>query len=120
MKIAVLAGDGIGPEIVDQAVRVLKALATDGLKVELEAAPFGGAGYDAHGDPLPASTLKLAREADAVLCGAVGGPKYDALAAAAASRSRGYLRIRKELGLVRQFAAGAALPGTGRRIDAQT
>jgi len=98
MKIAVLAGDGIGPEIVDQAVRVLKALATDGLKVELEAAPFGGAGYDAHGDPLPASTLKLAREADAVLCGAVGGPKYDALPRPQRPE-QGILRIRKELGL---------------------
>jgi len=79
MKIAVLAGDGIGPEIIAQAVRVLKALAKDGLKVELEEAPFGGAGYDAHGDPLPAATLKLAQQAEAVLCGAVGGPKYDAL-----------------------------------------
>jgi 3-isopropylmalate dehydrogenase len=98
MKLAVLAGDGIGPEIVDQAVRVLKALATDGLKVELEAAPFGGAGYDAHGDPLPASTLKLAREADAVLCGAVGGPKYDALPRPQRPE-QGILRIRKELGL---------------------
>ena len=98
MKIAVLAGDGIGPEIVDQAVRVLKALAKDGLKVELEAAPFGGAGYDAHGDPLPASTLKLAREADAVLCGAVGGPKYDALPRPQRPE-QGILRIRKELGL---------------------
>ncbi|HSN39244.1 MAG TPA: isocitrate/isopropylmalate family dehydrogenase, partial [Burkholderiales bacterium] len=79
MKIAVLAGDGIGPEIVSQAVKVLKALARDGLRAELEEAPFGGAGYDAHGDPLPAPTLKLAQQADAVLCGAVGGPKYDAL-----------------------------------------
>src|SRR5690348_2046888 len=79
MKIAVLAGDGIGPEIVAQAVKVLNALARDGLKLELEEAPYGGAGVDAHGDPLPEPTLKLARAADAVLCGAVGGPKYDAL-----------------------------------------
>ena len=79
MKIAVFAGDGIGPEIIAQAMRVLEILRRDGLKMELEEAPYGGAGYDAHGDPLPASTLKLAREADAVLCGAVGGPKYDAL-----------------------------------------
>src|SRR3970282_1030760 len=98
MKIAVLAGDGIGPEIVDQAVRVLKALAQDGLRLELEEAPFGGAGYDAHGDPLPASTLKLAREADAGLCGAVGGPKYDALPRPQRPE-QGILRIRKELGL---------------------
>ena len=79
MKIAVLAGDGIGPEIVGQALKVLRRLAEDGLKLEFEEAPFGGAGFDAHGDPLPPSTLKLAKEADAVLCGAVGGPKYDAL-----------------------------------------
>src|SRR5512142_1919171 len=79
MKIAVLAGDGIGPEIMAQAVRVMEALRSDGLKIEFESAPVGGAGYDAAGDPLPAKTLDLARQADAVLFGAVGGPKYDAL-----------------------------------------
>jgi 3-isopropylmalate dehydrogenase len=98
MKIAVLAGDGIGPEIIGQALKVLSALARDGLKIELEEAPFGGAGYDACGDPLPEATLKLAREADAVLCGAVGGPKYDALPRAQRPE-QGILRIRKELGL---------------------
>ena len=98
MKIAVLAGDGIGPEIVGQALKVLKALARDGLKLELEEAPFGGAGFDAHGDPLPEPTLRLARAADAVLCGAVGGPKYDALPRAQRPE-QGILRIRKELGL---------------------
>jgi 3-isopropylmalate dehydrogenase len=76
MKIAVLAGDGIGPEIVGQALKVLRALGLDGLPIEIEEAPFGGAGYDAHGDPLPEQTLRLAKSADAVLCGAVGGPKY--------------------------------------------
>ncbi|MGE5027335.1 MAG: isocitrate/isopropylmalate family dehydrogenase, partial [Betaproteobacteria bacterium] len=55
MKIAVLPGDGIGPEIVAQAVKVLKAMASDGLKIEMEEAPIGGAGYDAAGDPLPAA-----------------------------------------------------------------
>jgi len=98
MKVAVLAGDGIGPEIVAQAVRVLKALARDGLKLELEDAPFGGAGVDAHGDPLPERTLGLARAADAVLCGAVGGPKYDALPRAQRPE-QGILRLRKALGL---------------------
>jgi 3-isopropylmalate dehydrogenase len=98
MKIALLAGDGIGPEIVAQAVKVFKALARDGLRAELEEAPFGGAGVDAHGDPLPERTLKLAREADAVLCGAVGGPKYDALPRPQRPE-QGILRIRKELGL---------------------
>lgn len=79
MKIAVLPGDGIGTEIMVQAVNVLKALARDGLQLELEYAHVGGAGYDACGDPLPEATLKLAQQADAVLFGAVGGPKYDQL-----------------------------------------
>src|SRR5688572_17981648 len=98
MKIAVLAGDGIGPEIVAEAKKVLRALASDGLKLELEEAPYGGAGYDACGDPLPPATLKLAKAADAVLCGAVGGPKYDALPRSQRPE-QGILRIRKELGL---------------------
>jgi 3-isopropylmalate dehydrogenase len=98
MKIAVLAGDGIGPEIIAQAMKALEVLRRDGLKLELEAAPYGGAGYDAHGDPLPESTLKLARAADAVLCGAVGGPQYDALPRDKRPE-QGILRIRKELQL---------------------
>jgi 3-isopropylmalate dehydrogenase len=98
MKIAVLAGDGIGPEIIAQAVKVLDQLARDGLKLELEHAPYGGAGYDACGDPLPESTLKLAKAADAVLCGAVGGPQYDGLPRDKRPE-QGILRIRKELGL---------------------
>jgi 3-isopropylmalate dehydrogenase len=98
MRIAVLPGDGIGPEIVAQAVKVLDALARDGLKIELEESPFGGAGFDAHGDPLPAPTLALAKAADAVLCGAVGGPTYDALPRPQRPE-QGILRIRKELGL---------------------
>jgi 3-isopropylmalate dehydrogenase len=76
MKIAVLPGDGIGPEIIEQAVRVLQSLDE---KFELESAPVGGAGYEAHGHPLPDATLKLAQEADAVLFGAVGDWKYDTL-----------------------------------------
>jgi 3-isopropylmalate dehydrogenase len=109
MKIAVLAGDGIGPEIVAQAARVLEALAADGLKLELEAAPFGGAGYDAHGDPLPQATLKLAQQADAVLCGAVGGPKYDALPRPQRPE-QGILRIRKELGLFANLRPAVLFP----------
>lgn len=97
-KIAVLAGDGIGPEITAQAVKVLERLRRDGLDIELEPAPFGGAGYDAHGDPLPEPTLKLAREADAVLAGAVGGPQYDALPRPQRPE-QGLLRIRKALNL---------------------
>src|SRR3954466_1115716 len=80
MKIALLAGDGIGPEILVEAVRVLDALRGDGLRIETEAALVGGAAYDDSGDPLPKSTLELVKASDAVLFGAVGGPKYDTLA----------------------------------------
>jgi 3-isopropylmalate dehydrogenase len=76
MKIAILPGDGIGPEIVEQAVKVLKALDE---KFEMETASVGGAGYVEQGHPLPDGTLKLAQEADAVLFGAVGDWKYDKL-----------------------------------------
>lgn len=79
-KVAVLPGDGIGPEVVGEAVKVLERLRRDfGLKVELEPAPVGGTAYDQHGRPLPESTLRLAQQADAVLLGAVGGPRYDTL-----------------------------------------
>jgi 3-isopropylmalate dehydrogenase len=80
MKIAVLAGDGIGNEIMAEALKVLEVLRRDGLKIETESALVGGAAYDAYGHPLPAATLKLAQQSDAVLFGSVGGPKYDALA----------------------------------------
>jgi len=80
VKIALLAGDGIGPEILKEAVRVLDVLRREGHTIETEQALVGGAAYDAHADPLPAATLKLAKDADAVLFGAVGGPKYDTLA----------------------------------------
>lgn len=96
MKIAVLPGDGIGPEIIAQAVKVLKALNIKGL--QLTEAPIGGAGYEAAGDPLPEATLKLAKESDAVLLGAVGDWKYDKLERHLRPE-RGLLRIRKELNL---------------------
>lgn len=73
-KVAVLAGDGIGPEVIAEAVKVLKAVGAD---IEFEEALFGGAAYDDCGDPLPAATLDLCRSADAVLMGAVGGPRWD-------------------------------------------
>ncbi|MBI1395366.1 MAG: 3-isopropylmalate dehydrogenase [Betaproteobacteria bacterium] len=98
MKIAVLPGDGIGPEIVRQATKVLERLRADGLPVEVETASIGGAGYDADGDPLPAKTLDVARAADAIVLGAVGGPRYDTLPRAMRPE-QGLLRIRKELGL---------------------
>jgi 3-isopropylmalate dehydrogenase len=95
MKIAVLPGDGIGPEIVAQAVQVLNGL---NLGLEMTEAPIGGAGYEAAGDPLPDATLKLAKDADAVLLGAVGDWKYDKLERHLRPE-RGLLRIRKELNL---------------------
>ena len=98
MKIAVLPGDGIGPEIVRQAVKVLKSLSRGGLRIEMEEAPIGGAGYEAAQDPLPSVTLALAKASDAVLLGAVGGPKYDKLPRPMRPE-QGLLRIRKELGL---------------------
>ncbi|HTI47899.1 MAG TPA: 3-isopropylmalate dehydrogenase [Casimicrobiaceae bacterium] len=98
MKIAVLPGDGIGPEIVAQAQKILDVLRRQGLDVETRVAPIGGAGYDAAGHPLPEATLAVAREADAVLLGAVGGPQYDALPRASRPE-QGILGIRKALGL---------------------
>jgi 3-isopropylmalate dehydrogenase len=79
MKIALLAGDGIGPEILEQAKAVLEVFRKEGLTIETEEALVGGAAYDAHKHPLPPKTLDLARQADAVLFGAVGGPQYDVL-----------------------------------------
>ena len=80
MKIAILPGDGIGPEIIAEAVKVLECLKSDfALDAELESAAVGGAAYDQSGSPLPESTLNLCRVADAILLGAVGGPQYDTL-----------------------------------------
>ena len=95
MKIAILPGDGIGPEITKQAVDVLRAL---NVGAELIEAQIGGAGYEKFGDPLPDSTLDLAVKSDAVLLGAVGDWKYDALPRDKRPE-RGLLRIRKELNL---------------------
>ncbi|HUW26320.1 MAG TPA: 3-isopropylmalate dehydrogenase [Gallionella sp.] len=109
MKIAVLPGDGIGPEIVTQATKILEALRSDGLKIELEYAHLGGAGYDAAGDPFPPATEKLALEADAVLLGAVGGYQYDALPRAMRPE-QGLLRIRKRLGLFANLRPALVYP----------
>jgi 3-isopropylmalate dehydrogenase len=95
MKIAVLPGDGIGTEIITQALAVLGRL---DLRLELEQAPVGGAGYDASGDPLPEATLKLAKDADAILFGAVGGWQYDQLPRAKRPE-QAILGLRKHLGL---------------------
>ena len=109
MKIAVLPGDGIGPEIVAQAAKVLEALRGDGLKIELEYAHIGGAGYDAAGDPFPPATEKLALAADAVLLGAVGGYQYDTLPRPMRPE-QGLLRIRKGLGLFANLRPALVYP----------
>jgi 3-isopropylmalate dehydrogenase len=99
MKIAVLPGDGIGTEIVAQAIKVLKAL---DLNLEMETALVGGAAYEAHGHPLPESTLNLAKSADAVLFGAVGDWKYDSLDRPLRPE-QAILGLRKHLGLFANF-----------------
>jgi len=99
MKIAVLPGDGIGTEIVAEAVKVLNAL---DLKFEMETAPVGGAAYEAAGHPLPEATLKLAKEADAILFGAVGDWKYDKLDRPLRPE-QAILGLRKALGLFANF-----------------
>ena len=109
MKIAVLPGDGIGQEIVAQALKVLGALARDGLRLEIEQAPVGGAAYDASGDPLPPATLELARAADAILFGAVGGWQYDALPRAKRPE-QALLGLRKELGLFANLRPAKVFP----------
>ncbi len=95
MKICILPGDGIGPEIMAEAVRVLQAL---DLGCEMTEALLGGCAVDATGDPYPEATQRLAQEADAVLLGAVGGPQWDNLPRAQRPE-RGLLGIRKQLGL---------------------
>lgn len=98
-KILLLAGDGIGPEIMAEARKVMDALAAEGaVAFEVEEGLLGGAGYDAEGDPLPESTLAKAREADAILMGSIGGPKWDAIERSKRPE-RGLLRLRSELGV---------------------
>ena len=109
MKIAVLPGDGIGPEITEQAMRVLKALASDGLSIEMETAAVGGAGYDSAGDPLPEATLRLCEQADGILFGAVGGPKYDTLPRAKRPE-QGLLRLRKHFDLFANLRPAIVYP----------
>ena len=106
MKIAILPGDGIGTEIVEQAVRVLGAL---DLKFETETALVGGAAFDAHGHPLPESTLQLAKAADAILFGAVGDWKYDKLDRPLRPE-QAILGLRKHLGLFANFRPALCYP----------
>ena len=106
MKIAVLPGDGIGSEIVTEAVKVLKVL---DLPFEMEEAKVGGAAYDAHGHPLPEHTLKLAMDSDAVLFGAVGDWKYDKLDRPLRPE-QAILGLRKNMGLFANFRPAICYP----------
>lgn len=116
-KIAVLPGDGIGVEIVAEAAKVMERLRRDfGLDVELAQASVGGCAYDETGNPLPESTLSLAREADAVLLGAVGGPKWEALPRELRPE-RGLLGLRYELGLFSNLRPALLYP---QLVDAST
>jgi 3-isopropylmalate dehydrogenase len=97
--IAVLGGDGIGPEVVAEGSRVLRAVErASGHSFELTELPFGGVAIDSHGDPLPPETLRVCMAADAVLLGAIGGPKWSA-PAAKVRPEQGLLKLRKELGV---------------------
>lgn len=109
MKIAVLAGDGIGPEITAQAVRVLEVLARDGLDVQTESALVGGAAVDATGDPLPEETLRVCESARAILFGAVGGPAYDKLPRPQRPE-QGLLRLRKHFDLFANLRPAMVYP----------
>ncbi len=98
-KIAILAGDGIGPEIITATLDVIECLQQEfGFSAELEHAPIGGAGYDDCGQPLPEQTLSLCQQADAILFGAIGGPQYDSLERDLRPE-KGLLRLRSSLSL---------------------
>jgi len=110
-KIAVLPGDGIGPEIVSQAVRVLDRIAERyGVRFDYEQALVGGAAYDATGHPLPPETLDLCKRSDAVLFGAVGGPKWDNLPPALRPEAGALLPLRKQLGLYANLRPALLFP----------
>ncbi|MEF8792982.1 3-isopropylmalate dehydrogenase [Thiohalorhabdus sp.] len=109
-KLAILPGDGIGPDIVAEAVKVLTALRDDfGLEVAWDEAAVGGTAYDETGHPLPAATLELAQSAEAVLLGAVGGPRWEALDHSVRPE-RALLGLRKELGLFANLRPAKAFP----------
>ena len=109
MKIAVLPGDGIGPEIVTQALRVLDVFRQEGLRIEIEEAPLGGAAYDQYGMPYPPFTRQVCQAADAILLGAVGGLQYDKLDRPMRPE-RGLLAIRRDLGLFANLRPALVFP----------
>ncbi len=109
MNIAVLAGDGIGPEITAQAIKVLNVFKEKGLPLTFEEAPIGGAAYDAYGSPYPEFTQNICRKADAVLLGAVGAPQYDNIDRPLRPE-RGLLAIRKDLNLFANLRPAVLYP----------
>jgi len=108
-RILVLPGDGIGPEIVAEAVKVLDKLAGEGLDVEMDEGLVGGAAYDVTGTPLPEATLDMAREADGILLGAVGGYKWESLDISVRPE-KGLLGLRSELGLFSNLRPAVLAP----------
>ncbi len=124
MKILRIDGDGIGPEVNEQALRVIKAAADfAGIPIETESALFGGASLDEYGVPLTDEVVALAKASDAVLLGAVGGPKWDDVPPELRAE-RGLLRIRKELGVYANLRPAkffscldAACPLRPERVD---
>lgn len=109
MKIAVLPGDGIGPEVTAEAVRVLKAVLGSSQAVELVEAPIGQAGIDSAGDPLPQATLEIARAAEAILFGSAGMPGDEAIPFAMRPGAS-LLRLRQQLGLFANFRPAFLFP----------
>ena len=110
MKIAVLPGDGIGIEIMEQAMRVLNVLKAEGMPFEFTEAPIGGSAYDLHGHPYPEHTQKVCHDADAVLLGAVGGPQYDSLPRHLRPEHGGLLAMRKDMGLFANLRPAVLYP----------
>ena len=109
-KVLVLPGDGIGPEVMGEAIRVLEALRSSGaIDLELEFADIGGAAVDAHGSPLPDASLAAARSADAILLGAVGGPKWENIDRPLRPE-KGLLRLRSELGVFANLRPAVLYP----------
>ena len=109
-KVLVLPGDGIGPEVVGEAIRVLEALCSNGaIDLDLEFADIGGAAVDAHGNPLPDASLAAAMSADAILLGAVGGPKWENIDRPLRPE-QGLLRLRSELGVFANLRPAVLYP----------
>ena len=109
-NIAIFPGDGIGPEVIQEALKILKIIESKlGLKINLNEAPVGGAGYEASGHPLPDASLKIAQDADAVLLGAVGGPKWENIDFSLRPE-RALLGLRSKLGLYANLRPASIFP----------